>query len=130
DLRALPSTDGARIRLPPNLDAAHGTAAAAARYRLLALIQATRVARGVPRLLARAPDPLVRDLFLLCECAAADRLLVAELPGLAADLRTSRSAERAMRPAPAQLTPCEREVERLLDLVLSSPPEVIPGEMA
>ena len=130
DLRALPSTDGARIRLPPHLDAAHGTAAAAARYRLLALVQAARAARGVPQLLARTLDPLVRDLFLLCECAAADRMLVGELPGLTADLRAARSAERAMRPPPAQLTPCEREVERLLDLVLSSPPDVIPGEVA
>ena len=126
DLRALPSTDGARIRLPPHLDAAHGTAAAAARYRLLALIQAARAARGVPRLLQPGLDPLVRDLYLLGECAASDCVLVAELPGLTADLHEARSAERRMRPAASRLTPCEREVERLLDLVLASPPDSMP----
>jgi nitric oxide reductase NorD protein len=82
DLRVLPSTDGVRIRLPPQLDAAHGTAAAARRYRLLALIQAARAFRGVPRLLEPDLDPLVHDLYLLGECAASDRELAAQLPGI------------------------------------------------
>jgi nitric oxide reductase NorD protein len=112
------------------LGAAEGTAAAVGRYRLLALIQAARAARGVPRLLQPGLDPLVRDLYLLGECAASDRALVAELPGLATDLQEARSAERRMRPAASQLTACEREVERLLDLVLSSPPRSIPGGLA
>ncbi len=129
DLRALPSTDGARIRLPPRLHAAHGTVAAAAHYRLLALIQAARAARGVPRLLTPELDLLVRDLFLLCENAAADRALVAELPGLAADLHQARSAERRMRPTASHLTACEREVERLLDLVLRSTPARLPATL-
>lgn len=126
DLRALPSTDGARIRLPPHLSAPHGTAAAGRRYRLLALIQAARAARGVPRLLQPGLEALARDLYLLSECAAADRALVAELPGLIADLHEARSAERRMRPAASHLTACEREVERLLDLVLASPPGGMP----
>ena len=126
DLRALPSTDGMRIRLPPHLEAGDGSAVAAARYRLLALIQAARAARGVPRLLTPGMDPLVRDLYLLGECAAADRALVAELPGLTAALREARSAERRLRPPASHLTPCEREVERLLDLVLASPPGASP----
>ncbi len=126
DLRVLPSTDGVRIRLPPRLDAAHGTAAAARRYRLLALIQAARAFRGVPRLLKPGLDPLVRDLYLLGECAASDRELAAQLPGLITDLGEARSAERGMRPAARLLTACEREVERLLDLVLASPPGGIP----
>jgi nitric oxide reductase NorD protein len=126
DLRVLPSTDGVRIRLPPHLDAAHGSAAAARRYRLLALIQAARAFRGVPRLLTPGLDPLARDLYLLGECAASDRELVAQLPGLIADLGEARSAERGMRPAASHLTACEREVERLLDLVLTSPPGSTP----
>ena len=126
DLRVLPSTDGARIRLPPRLDAALGAAAAARRYRLLALIQAARAFRGVPRLLQPDLDPLVRDLYLLGECAASDRDLVAQFPGLTTDLGEARSAERGRRPAASHLTACEREVERLLDRVLASPPGSIP----
>jgi nitric oxide reductase NorD protein len=130
DLRVLPSTDGVRIRLPPLLDTPHGSTDAAARYRLLVLMQAVRAARGTPRLLAGTPDPLVRDLYLLSECAAADRVLVRELPGLAADLRAARAAERASRPPESRLTPCEREVERLLDLVLACPPDAVPDDVA
>ncbi len=130
DLRALPSTDGLRIRLPPTVGVAHGTAAAAARYRLLALVQAARAGRGVPRLLEPGLDPLIRDLYLLGECTASDRALVAELPGLTSDLHEARSTERRMRPATAHLTACEREVERLLDLVLASPPGSIPEGLA
>ena len=130
DLRVLPSTDGVRIRLPPAVGAPHGTAAAAARYRLLALIQAARAARGVPRLLEPSMDPLVRDLYLLGECAASDRALVTELPGLLGALYEARSAERRARPPAAHLTACEGEVERLLDLVLASPPDSIPDGLA
>jgi nitric oxide reductase NorD protein len=126
DLRPLPSTDGARIRLPPAVEAPHGTDAAAARYRLLALLQASRAARGTPRLLTAAMDPLVRDLYLLSECAAADRGLVEEFPGLARDLHAARLEERAARPPVQSLTPSEREVERLLDLVLASTPNRLP----
>jgi nitric oxide reductase NorD protein len=129
DLRALPSTDGARIRLPPRLHAAHGTNEAAAHYRLLALVQAAHAARGTSRLLAPELDPLVRDLYLLAENAAADRALVVEFPGLTADLHEARKAERRMRPAASQLTACEQEVERLLDLVLASPPAILPATL-
>jgi nitric oxide reductase NorD protein len=74
-------------------------------------------------------DLLVRDLYLLSECATTDRMLATELPGLTADLRESRSAERRLRPPVSQLTACEQEVERLLDLVLASPPTRIPDEL-
>ena len=129
DLRALPSTDGARIRLPPRLHVAHGTAAAAAHYRLLALVQASRALRGASRLLTPASDPLVRDLYLLAEHLAADRALVTEFPGLMADLHDARRGERRIRPAASQLTACELEVERLLDLALSSPPARPPATL-
>src|SRR5829696_5300411 len=42
----LPASDGERVHLPPVLDAAEGRAAALARYRLLAIAQAERLARG------------------------------------------------------------------------------------
>ena len=97
DLRALPSTDGVRIRLPPLLD--DSTDDAKARYRLLALVQAARAARGTPRLLPEAGEPDVRDLYLLSEAAASDREIVVALPGIAAALHSARLAERESLPA-------------------------------
>jgi nitric oxide reductase NorD protein len=102
DLRALPSTDGVRIRLPPLLDA--GADEAAARYRLLALVQAARAARGTPRLLPEARQHDVRDLYLLSEAAASDREIVSALPGIAPSLHRARLAERESRPRDSLLT--------------------------
>ncbi|MDQ2766153.1 MAG: hypothetical protein M3Y30_03250, partial [Gemmatimonadota bacterium] len=127
DLRALPSTDGVRIRLPPLLDAS--TDDAASRYRLLAVVQAARAARGTPRLLPEAREPDVRDLYLLSEAAASDREIVAALPGIAISLYRARLAERESRPRDSLLTSREREVERLLRAVLGSSPDVTPAEV-
>jgi nitric oxide reductase NorD protein len=127
DLRALPSTDGVRIRLPPLLDA--GTDDAAARYRLLALVQAARAARGTSRLLSEAGEPDVRDLYLLSEAAASDREIVGALPGIAPALYRARRAERESRPRDSLLTAREREAERLVRAVLASPPDMNPAEV-
>lgn len=127
DLRALPSTDGVRIRLPPLLDA--GADDAAVRYRLLALIQAARAARGTPLRLPEARDLDVRDLYLLSEAAASDRELVAALPGIAPALHRARLAEGESRPRDSLLTSREREAERLLRAVLASPPDINPAEV-
>ena len=96
DLRALPSTDGVRIRLPPVLDVSSGDVAAY--YRLLAVVQAARAARGTPRLLPEVHEPDVRDLYLLSEAAASDREIVAALPGIAISLYRARLTERKSRP--------------------------------
>ena len=127
DLRVLPSTDGIRIRLPPLLDA--GPDEAAARYRLLALVQAARAARGTPRLLPDAREHDVRDLYLLSEAAASDREIVTTLPGIAPSLHRARLAERELRPRDSLLTSREREVERLLRAVLGSSPDMSPAEV-
>jgi nitric oxide reductase NorD protein len=127
DLRALPSTDGVRIRLPPLIDA--GSDDAATRYRLLAVVQAARADRGTPRLLPDAREPDVRDLYLLSEATASDREIVAALPGIALSLHRARLAERESRPRDSLLTSREREVERLLRAVLESPPNIIPAEV-
>ncbi len=127
DLRAVPSTDGVRIRLPPLLDA--GPDDAAVRYRLLAVVQAARAARGTPRLLPDAREPDVRDLYLLSEASASDREIVAALPGIALSLRHARLTERESRPRDSLLTSREREVERLLRVVLGSPPDTNPPEV-
>lgn len=127
DLRTLPSTDGVRIRLPPLLDAS--TNDAAAHYRLLALVQAARAARGTPRLLPEQREPDVRDLYLLSEAAASDQEIVATLPGIAPALHRSRLAERESRPRNSLLTLREREVERLTRAVLGTSPDTNPADV-
>jgi nitric oxide reductase NorD protein len=127
DLRALPSTDGVRIRLPRLLDTS--TDDAMARYRLLALVQAARAARGTPRALPESSEPDVRDLYLLSEAAASDREIVGALPGIAPDLHRARLADRESRPRDSLLTSREREIERLTRAVLESAPDINPAEV-
>ena len=126
DLRPLSSTDGLRIRLPPLLA---GVDDPAARYRMLALVQAARAARGTPQLLPGVSEPEVRDLYLLSEAAASDREIVAALPGIASGLYRARLAERESRPRVSLLTSREREVERLVDSVLGSSPHLNPADV-
>jgi len=127
DLRALPSTDGVRIRLPPLLD--DSAADGPTHYRLLAVVQAARAARGTPRFLPEAREPDVRDLYLLSEAAASDREIVAALPGIATSLHRARLTERESRPRDSLLTSREREVERLLRAVLGSSPDMTAAEV-
>jgi nitric oxide reductase NorD protein len=129
DDRAHASTDGARIHLPRALDSAGGRAATLATYRLLAVEQAARAARGTPGALPPDAAPELRDLFLLSEGAAVDRLLATELPGLAPGLREARRRALAERPAASALTVREMEVERLLRLVLEAHPAELPGAL-
>ncbi len=127
DLRALASTDGVRIRLPPLLDASPDDAPA--RYRLLTVVQAARAARGTPRLLPEVSEPDVRDLYLLSEAAASDREIVTALPGIAPALHRARLAERESRPRASLLTSREREVERLIGAVLGSSPDMSAADV-
>jgi nitric oxide reductase NorD protein len=127
--RARASTDGARIRLPAALSAREGPEASFARYRLLAVEQAARAARGTPLLLPEEGDRLLRDLFLLAEAAAVDRTIARELPGLRADLLAARAVALAERPVPRVLTPVERQVEQLLRRLLASQPTEPPPSL-
>jgi nitric oxide reductase NorD protein len=121
----LASTDGARLRLPPELPRA-AALDAAARYRLLALEQAARAQRGTPAV--RVDDSLVRDLYALAEAAAVDRLLAELTPGLAPDLAAARAEALRERPA-LRMTPIEAAVERLVAALLGAdaaqPPAVL-----
>ena len=139
DCRAHASTDGARIRLPRALAVGQTDPAAlasrdqaVAAYRLLAVEQAARAARGTPAAVPNAPSraltAIQRDLFELCEAAAVDRWLVTELPGLAEELRAARRRALAERPTLSALTPCEQAVERLLRTLLDARPERPPRE--
>jgi nitric oxide reductase NorD protein len=127
--RALASTDGQRIRLPGTVSAGHGRDAAFASYRLLAGEQAARAARGTPNLLPGVEDRLLRDLFLLVEAAAVDRMIAVELPGLLPDLLAARAAARAGRPSPRLLTPAEHGVEALLQALLDAHPAEPPDPL-
>ena len=131
-LSAEASTDGERIWLPRSLDAAFGEARALADYRLLAIEQAIRAARGTMRHVPPSRThpgsegerraALERDLYLLAEAVAVDCALVRAFPGLAPDLRAARAAALAARPSETRLRPVELAVERLVRATLSSDP--------
>lgn len=141
DERAHASTDGVRIRLPrslavPPMETGEpaGPHTTVAMYRLLALEQAARAARGAPTALLNALAdaqsrgvpagliPAVRDCFHICEAAAVDRWLAAELPGMTDALRAARRQALAERPVLSLFTPRERPIELLLRALLETPP--------
>ena len=124
---ALASTDGRRIRLPRRLEAVPSPGVAA-RYRLLALAQAARAARGTPALVPPG-DALVRDLFLLSEAAATDRTVAEMLPGLAAELRAARADALARRREEPRASPRERVVEDLTRVLLAADPATPPAAL-
>ncbi|WP_420130406.1 nitric oxide reductase activation protein NorD [Longimicrobium sp.] len=143
----LAAADAERVHLPPQLDASEGEAAALARYRLLAIAQAERIARGTPlfvpdlnprwnRHLVAAgaltntenPGP-IRDLYVLLEGAAVDAAIARAVPGLAPALHAERARALASRPDPDALTPAERKVEALARRLLELPPGEAPPEL-
>jgi len=116
----LPASDGVRILLPARLDPADGDPLT--RYRVMAIQQAERLARGTALALPAGESPLVRDLYLLAEGAAVEEAVNRSAPGLASAHAAERAAALARRPAPESLTPAEREVEALVRRVLSDRP--------
>lgn len=124
---ALPSSDGERVLLPARLDEAGPEALR--RYRILAIEQAERLARGTARTLPAGEPPLVRDLYLVAEGAAVDQAIATHAPGLRDSHAAERAAALARRPSLESLTPAEREVEGLLRRVLSAEPHAAPPEL-
>ena len=119
------STTASDVVLPPRL-ATHGDAQhAISRYRLLALAQGARHARGTH---AHAPsgDVLAHDLYLVAESVAAERDVAVRAPALAPLLPTLRFAELTARPKIFRLPNVERQVESLLREMLASPPDRVP----
>ena len=118
------------IVLPQRL-AMHGDPdEALARFRLLALAQASRTARGTSAG-APAADTLVRDLYLVAESVAAERDVVTRAPKLAPLLQALRFGELSARPQIFRLGHAERQVETLFRAALATPPdrspEVVPS---
>jgi nitric oxide reductase NorD protein len=122
---SMPRVVGETIRLPPELSIAGDRDGTIARYRLLAIEQAERIARatgGHPsaRML---DDRLEQDLYLLREGAAIDAAIAQRHPGMVDVLRSEREAALARRPNIGRLTPTERQVELLLRESLGAPLE-------
>lgn len=124
----LASSDGASIRLPPDV---RGDApeSAIASYRLLALEQGARVARGTSMTLAEATDPLVRDLFLLREAALVDAAIARDFAPAAPAIADARAHSLVRRPELHTLPPTERAVEELLRRTLAADPATFPAEL-
>ncbi len=129
--RPIPSTDGARIRLPRRLVYPEGEREAAVqRYRLYAVEQAIRLLRGTARHVPGGARHPSRHLYLLVEAAAADRYISEHLHGLVEGVRRERERAREARPALEQMTDPEGTVEGwvrdLLEAPPGEPPEHVP----
>jgi nitric oxide reductase NorD protein len=116
------SIEGDVIRLPEVLESGGDQQRGADRYRLLAIEQAERLARGTSTL-APWTDPLERDLYLLREGASIDAQIARTFPGLAHVLNEERATALARRPNVKRLTAAERDVEQLLRDTLGRAPE-------
>lgn len=123
----LAANDGESIRLPPFIEAPDA-ATAVVRYRLLALEQAERVARGTAVVAAEITSRLERDLFLLREGAATDASISLTLHGTRDSLVRARTEALTRRPIARLLTPAEREVEAIVKRALEAAPETPPRE--
>lgn len=118
---ATPTIDGKTIFLPAELKIAGNERRAVDRYRLFALEQAERIARGT---VSQAPaDPLERDLYLLREGASIDAHIARSHPGVTRALSSERESMMKRRPKLEDLTPAERDVEQMLRDTLKSSPE-------
>lgn len=123
----LPATDGVSIWLPAHLGRLPADTASL-HYRVLALQQAARAIRDAAAHAAHASDPLVRDLYLLCEAAATDSELAQKLPGIANTLAILRADALRARPLltalPDQLQPLELLLRGVLEASLAPKREI------
>lgn len=129
----IPATDGRTIWLPPVLRDADA-ALNAQRYRVMALQQAMRAARRGAFVCGTDTDGFTADVFLLLEAQAADRAVVAMLPGMAAAVAELRRDALARRPPltalPRAAQPLESLLRRLLEEQESRLAERQPGTAA
>lgn len=116
----LAASDGRSIRLPRELANASEGGSANMQYRLLAIEQAARIARGTATLLPNASEPLERDLYLLSEAAAVDAEISRSVTALAPAITSARAEALLRRPALNKLTAHERGFELMLRRVLAN----------
>jgi nitric oxide reductase NorD protein len=92
------------------------------RYRILAIEQGARIARGTR---AKVPlDPVERDLYMIIEGASIDAELAGRAPGLARSISRMRREELARRPELGWLRGAAHSVEALLQQLLATAPDV------
>lgn len=109
----LPATDGERIQLPREIERGDAESALA-EYRLMAIEQAERIARGTTSRVPAAATSVERDLYLLREGALVDAAIARTVPGLRSALSAARALALSARPPLVALTVAERAVEGLL----------------
>lgn len=126
----VPAADGETIRLPEVLELAPDDPAALPTYRLLALEQAERIARGTAAVLAQGLTPLERDLYLLREGMIVDARLALGVRGLAGPVDEARRAALAARPPLDDMTDAERQVELLTRAALADETALRDQELA
>ena len=117
-LRAVPATDGAAIWLPGRPAIADAQLAVGC-LRTMALQQAMRAQRGSAGHIADASTPLVRDLYLLLEAAAADTALATELPGTGRAIDALRQAALRQRPPLREFAAPRRTLEQFVRAMLA-----------
>lgn len=112
----LPRFDGARLGLPPVIDAFPTQALNCACYRWLVAISA------LVRLPEPQADPLAADMAAIVVLAEAQAKVAALCPGLARDYRDLATWTLARRPRIASLSQAEALVERQLQDALTGQP--------
>ena len=112
-VQSLATTDGVRIQLPAQIEAADADTALAM-YRVMAIEQAERVVRGTTTKVPEAGTPLERDLYLVREGEIVDESISRTVPGLRSALAMARAMALGARPPIAALTRAERVVEGLV----------------
>lgn len=116
----LPATDGSSLWLPPTFPGLPD-ARALELFRLHALRQAVRAERGGATALGPAPDPLLRDCFLVLEAQAADAELRRRLPGMGSALDALAANALDARPALREFPAAARGFEEHVRALLASP---------
>ena len=115
----LATTDGERIQLPREITATDPEAALA-EYRVMAMEQAERIARGTMAGVAEATTQIERDMYLVREGEIVDAAIARTVPGLRGALAAARARALGMRPSITALTRAERTVESKLRDSLSA----------
>lgn len=114
---AIPATDGGNIWLPARIEG-QDDAAILRRFRIVALQQAARAARGSAAAVPASSGALQRDLYLLLEADAADQDLARLLPGVRAPLNELRRYALSRRPPLPEFPAVRQPLEELVREVL------------
>ncbi|MGI8509785.1 MAG: nitric oxide reductase activation protein NorD [Gemmatimonadaceae bacterium] len=122
NVEVVAASDGRCIRLPRELANATGSGSANTQYRLLAIEQAERIARGTATMLPAIGELLERDLYLLSEAAAVDAEISRSMSALIPAISIARAQALQNRIQLSKLAAHERGVELILRSVLASDP--------